>query len=59
MEYLPSKLDASELTFASSDTNVATVSNTGLIEYVGSGTSIITVEYEDFKDVVQVIGTSN
>lgn len=52
--FAPVKLDASELTFESSDTSVATVSNTGLIEYVGSGTSIITVEYEDFKDVVQV-----
>ena len=52
--FAPVKLNTSELTFVSSNEDVATVSDTGLIEHVRSGTSIITVKYENFKDVVQV-----
>lgn len=53
--YAPVKLNNSDLTFDSSDADVATVNNTGLIEYAGVGTTYITITHDSgFIDTVQV-----
>lgn len=53
--YSPVKLNNSDLTFESSSNSIATVDSTGLIEYVGEGTSYITITHDSgFIDTVQV-----
>lgn len=53
--YAPATLDNADCDFESSEMGVATVSTTGLVKYVGDGTSYITIEYEGLTDVVKVV----
>jgi hypothetical protein len=53
--YAPVIVDASKLTFTSSEPTVATVDTAGKIEYVGAGNAVITITYGTLTDKVDVV----
>lgn len=54
--YSPTVLKNAELTFVSDNESIAAVSNTGVVEYVGSGTAEITITSSTgLKDVISVV----
>ena len=57
--YAPVTLDNTDCNFESSEIGIAKVSADGKIEYVGDGTSYITIEYNDLSDVVKVVCLAN
>lgn len=43
-----------QITYSSSNTNIAIISNTGLISYVATGTATITATYSNVSDTIQL-----